>query len=368
MCTFLRSAVRHCCSHTHRRWAHRAPDRIYLREGMEKNSHFKNQIGGVAATMEKFPKLISNYLKVAAAATVNGKTPLVHAQMAHWSTGRFFTNDLNRSFQKKYPFFSYLRPVWEKDFQVDREVIEDKIEAFCQKNGAQAWTPGSWGFMPSRCDIDPDIRKYLVSTNYALLGNVAQGESAYYFAFNPIRIEQKNNTWAIVEEVVRRSLQMRGVHGDVANELMAVFEKYSNLNVENLFVIAVPREKLAHFAYDSKSFGIPTKEKIDEVVTNPMAYSSRLSGEEGGLQARLMIHKDAMTPASGIDVVCVNEDEEVERYCQGIEMTPPEDVSEYAPFFKHQHTAAEESDRRTRRELRKTIADIAEYIVQKPGS
>lgn len=374
MCIGVMAAARACyakrsCHKPQLRWTHRAPDKRYLNEGIGKNIHFKNQVEEASKTIESFPKLFSNYLKVAAAATVKGKTPFVHAQPAYWSTARFLAKDLNPSFQERHPYFSYLRPVADKDFQIERKEIEDRIEAFCQKNGRHGWTPGSWDIPPSRCDEHPSIRKFLISVNYALLSNVSRHESAFYFVFNACIRMRKQDDWTIIEEVGKRSLCMRGIQctDEFSKILVNIFEKYSSLNTGNICVIAVPQEKLRNFAYDSKSFGIPTGEKIEKVVMDPMSYVSRLSGEEGGLQARVMVHKDTMTPASGIDVVCVNEDEEVDRYCIGLEMTPPEEVAEYAPFIIHKQTAVEENDRQVRKELRKMIKDLAQNILQKPG-
>jgi hypothetical protein len=371
MCVGLQKAIR-CLRVNHigktpgKRWTHRAPDLVFFNEGVKKNKHFENQVGNAIDKMQEFPKLISNYFKVATAATLKGKTPFVHAQAAMWSVPRLFTRELNRNFYTKYPFHHSLRPNSDKDYQCDRKEIEEKIKVFCQNNGDHGWTPGTWDRSPSRCDMDPNIRKFLISMNYALLGNVSTMESAYYFAFEGSKMRDDEHPWKIAEEVFRRSLQMRGTQNQdrVIEELKDVFQNYEQLNAGNLLVIALPKEKLKSFAYDSKSYGIPTGRNIEEVASQPMRYSSHLSGEEGGLQARLMIHRDTMAPTSGIDVVCVNEDEEVDLYCKGFQITPPDQVPEYASLFKQKRTAVEESERQTRRELRYAIKALGERVTK----
>jgi hypothetical protein len=97
-------------------------------------------------------------------------------------------------------------------------------------------------------------------------------------------------------------------------------------------------------------------------LDHPFESPERLTGDEGGLQARLLLYKETMTPQSGLSVVCANDDEEVEAYCQGTDLTDPRQVKAFERILYRKSTPIEEENRQMRCNLKEKVIAIVHKI------
>jgi hypothetical protein len=363
MCTTTRSVrssvFKTTWAHHGKRFTHRAPDVIYLTKGAPLSSYYsKRSKEGMAYLSSHHPELFSAYLKTAATMVAKGKVPLVHGQRASWTVAFRFTQYLNA---KASSFFKFLRP-YSQEYLIKREDLAEKIKGFLAKHGDVSATPGTWGSTPSRLDHDESVRPHLLSTNYALMGNLAPFESAFHFTFQNGGLLDEEKEWSISKKVMQTALKAKGISEEkmfpLLKELKFCFDDYASLKTGNLLLIGVPKEKISSFAYDAKAYGIPTGTPIEKVVSNPAAYAERFDGENGGFQARFCVFKETLDPRSMIDVILVNDSEEVEAYAHQTKLTPPEAVDAFKPFVFHK-SPKEEEEYKKRKAIDEKIKSLA---------
>lgn len=342
-----------------RRFVHRSPDYAYLERGL-KNSYYRNIFVQNVSKMNQYPGFMGDYFKTAAVMKCQNKVPFVHAQSAIHRAPSIFLKTALSSASQQNQFFKYLRQPSDQ-FALGREDLIKKISKYIEKHGKDAWTPGSWNYSYSRLDADPEIRPYLMSVSYSMM-DFTEGESASYYFFKNSSGGNIEALKSFANKALETALIGRGLSDKVEQVLKSLeplYDEYAKLKVGTLYVIGVPKDKLEKFFYDSKSFGVPTGLKIEDVAQDPGESPVAFSNEEGGLQARLMIFKDTLKPSSGIDVIDINTSEEVERYCKGHSLDSTEVVFKPKGLFCSSSTEAERLHRKKQSQLDQKVIDLA---------
>lgn len=360
-CSFS-STYRSLHAHSFQRYTHTAPDREYIRRGTE-HAEYRRQFAANLYDMQRFPQLMQRYFKTAAVMRRKNLIPFVHAQSSGFMAFRIFTETLGHRPPSAFPHFKHLRSPSSK-YQLESAELWQKIDGFITKHGDQTWTPGTWNTTVARLDTDPELRPYLISASYSM-SQFAMMESAHYFTFRNRSVFASAAIAAVGNEAVVRAMRFHGYSeksSQVLADLAPLFEKFSQLDVGSLFVIGIPQDKVGRFAYDSKSFGVPTGDNIEKVSQDPAASPRAYSDEEGGLQARIMLYRETMRPQSGIEVVLVNDEKRVNDYCRGFDLKPPEEVLEYAPIFKVSKTDIEQENEAKAKDLEKQVKQIVDSL------
>ncbi len=341
------------------RHVHRTPDFRYLKEGTEKSEWYRAVFYESSEKMKEFPQLMNRYLKTAAAMKIKGKVPFVHAQPSYYRIPRLFLETICKKDLAKTHHFRFLR-FPSKQYEISKDVLMVKIQEYIKENGSTGWTPGEWNFNISRLDTEPKFRPFMVSLSYSMM-DYTKAESAFDFLFHhptlcPEKEKQMMQSW------IGNVMQIYGKKdkiSDVVNEIAPYFHDYAQLPVNSLLVIGIPEEKVNSFAYDAKSFGTPTGKDISEVAKAPWTSTRAFTKEEGGLQARLLMFKDTMDPNCGIEVVDVNDESEVENFCNGYALTPVSEVPEFARLFPNVTMPQERAYRERESLLDQKIKQIA---------
>lgn len=354
------------------RSSHRAPDFRFLQQAF--SSRFDNQlypkrncygesiIRPACEEMSAFPKLITNAITTSAAMVAQNLTPFFHGEPPGWNAIRLFMNTLINSKNKKN-YYKYFRMPSQID-DIERAELIQRIDQFIAENGTYHKSyKTSWGDpLLSPLDVDPGLRPHLLSVSYGIAANLSKFDSTYWFTFHYRKdVKKIENVFA---KAVMRSLKMRGHSlesiAEIIKEMNLLFNEYAQLKVGTLAIIGVPNEKLSEYIYDSKSMGHPTGRNIQNIVDHPFAESTdRLMGNEGGLQARLLLYKETMTPNCGLQVILANDDDEVEKYVCGRGIKNPMEFSIFDKLLYRKHTLIEEKDKQHRRMLDAKVITIA---------
>lgn len=360
------------------RKAHRAPDFKFLQEANYKrfdnrlypnrNCYGEPVIRSACEKMSLFPKLMQNAINTSAAMVAQDCVPFFHGEPSGLNAIRIFRNTLVHSKQDNQ-YYKYFRSTSAAHI-IERSELNERIKKYIADNGIYKSKTADglkfstiWGDpLLTPLDVNPHLRPHLLSVSYAMTANVSKYDSCYWFTFHPRNpVDKINDVFAIM---ATRSLRARGHSvesiAEVIHEMRSIFNEYAELKVGTLMVIGVPRDKLSLYVYDSKSMGHPTDKNIHNVVNKPFEEStSRIMGKDGGLQARLMLYKETMTPRSGIKVIIANDNNEVEEYCSGLDIENPHRISTFDPLLYRKNTSTEEEDSQKRRALDARVAAIA---------
>ncbi len=354
MCIYMRRNYSQTCFKEFRRYTHRAPDVKFIQEGQMHHVRFKDEIKEGIAEMNSYPKLMENLFKTSAAMVVQNKVPFVHGRSPMLGAIKLFVDALMCSKQKG--FYQYLRQP-SAQYQIERQDLFDRIDQFIKEHG--------FSLEPARLDHVPELRAHLVSIGYTMTSNFAFMESAYSFTFKKPAF--RGNIEDIFAGVLALSMRSRGFSDKiprVLKQMRPIFEEYNDLPVGDLLVIGIPKDKVEEYVYDSIAFGIPTGKKVWDVLDNPFESPKSLVGESGGLQARLMLYKETMTPSCGIEIVLANDDRQVEAYCQGVDLTDPRHVKAFDSILCQKYTHIEEFQKSKRKELAEKIISIAKNVIE----
>ncbi len=169
-------------------------------------------------------------------------------------------------------------------------------------------------------------------------------------------------TKKISNQAISRALQVRGVEvhriDSLLNRLQPLYDAYSKLKGGTLYVIGIPRDKIERFAYDSKSFGIPTGRSLASISQNPGSSPVAFTDEEGGPQVRLMMFKETLRADSGIDVIDINTPSEVSSYCESYPLVSPDKVFKEKGFFPFSETGKEQIHRQLLSQLDSQVKSL----------
>jgi len=69
-----------------------------------------------------------------------------------------------------------------------------------------------------------------------------------------------------------------------------------------------------------------------------------------------------MTPASGIEVIDVNSEDEVEAFCKGVTLAPSRDVFKHTGIFRDEATEAEQAYSRKLQQLDEEVRKLAQAV------
>jgi hypothetical protein len=360
-----------------RRFAHRAPDLKFLQEAENvrydealypmRNCYGKSVINSKCNTMSHFPELMGNYLKVAAVMRERNLIPFIHGEPPGLNGIRLFMHNLIKPKGKESYYKYFRRPT--PAFDIDRAELVRLIDQYTKDNGLYfkpklgMGTPTfSWGApMLSPLDQDQNLRPHLMALSYAMTANMSNYDSCFWFIFH--HRKGMNRIKSVFAETVTHSLKIRGQSKELISkyilEMDPIFNAYAELKVGTLAVIGIPEDKVSQYVYDSKSMGHPTGTDIRKVIENPFAESTdRLMGNDGGLQARLMLYNETMSPSSGIQVIIANDDNEVGEFCRGIDLIDPKKVGVFKKILCKESTSIEMEDKQRRKELEEKIITI----------
>lgn len=348
-------------THVQKRGVHRSSDYAYLQKGLQINA-YKKLFEERSHQMAQYPQFMDRYFKASAVMKCKNKMPFVHAQNAMFRVAHIFLKEFCEANPSKN-YFRYMRTP-SAQFNIDKNRVMSKVEDYCKEHGESGWTPGEWNGGASRLDHDPEIRPFLISASYSLM-DFSQWDSAFHFLFSNSSVTKQKEVKELANEAIATSMKMRGLKEripEVVQTLEPYYEAYSKLQLGTLFVIGIPMEKIEAFAYDSKAFGIPSREEISQVAKAPGNSPRAYNSEEGGLQARIVIYKETLNPASGIEVIDVNDEEEVARFCEGFQLEPSEEVFKDSRIFQKKTSNIEKEAMQKQKDLDEKVKNFASFV------
>jgi|GEM_PF-3376185 len=335
-----------------------AADAAYAQAGMHK-ADYRRAFENYAQSMSKFPALMERYFHVAAAMPARGYVPVVHAQASPYRGARIFVETLCKSFDPN-TFFRYLRQP-SNQFTLNSDEIMKRVDAHVEEHGDHAYTVCEFPGPVSRLDQAPAVSNHLLSSSYSMM-DFGHMESACHFLFENRNASGDDAMENRCFDVMKSVMQTRGLEEHFPNvwkQMVPLLKAYEDAPIGSLYVIGIPKERVENFAYDSKSFGIPTGESVADVVKNLSKHPRAHCDEQGGPQARLMVHRDTLNPRSGIAIVDVSKPQEVKRFCKGIRIEDPKDIEVFAPIFRGGSTGEEERFERMQQRLDKRVMELA---------
>jgi hypothetical protein len=362
-----------------KRNTHRIPDFIFLQES--RDSRFDNELypkrncygepimQSRCEEMSAFPELMENTFKIAAVMKERNLIPFFHGEPPGWNAIRLFMDTLIKSKGSKENYKYFRRP--SAAYNIDRTELIARIDQFIAENGIYMAPKEDkkfsffWGApMLSALDQDSNLKPHLLSVSYAMTSNLSKFDSCFWFLFNHRKCTKRINE--IFAQNVTHSMRIRGFSKDrifeTIKEMEPIFNAYTELKIGTLAVIGIPQEKISEYVYDSKSMGHPTGMNVLEVIANPFNDIDRLMGNDGGLQARLMLYNKTMHPDSGIHVILANDSKEVEKYCQGFDIVDPKCIDVFDRILHRRSTDIEKIDKQMRSALDEKVISLANRL------
>jgi hypothetical protein len=131
-------------------------------------------------------------------------------------------------------------------------------------------------------------------------------------------------TRVIADNMIRTVMCEKGYASQQIEEMLMsakqFYEEADKMEIGQLLAIGVPESLLNVVAYQSKPYGIPTGKPLKEVVDAVSRSESLLNVDH---QVRLILGRETMSPDSGIKVINVMDEKEVEAYCAGAMLGSP---------------------------------------------
>jgi hypothetical protein len=310
-------------------------DHFFLEEGIKQCPIFQKQVVLAKHRIKQYPAWTKQYLKAAAAASAKGKVPFIHGQAPRWRAARLFMEEIST---KKGSSFRYLRHPSSLD-SIKRSALWDKLTDLKVRTGN------------NELDLHPEIRSHLVSCSYSLWSNLTYLDSAFSYLFSRSHEWRQGYQMTTekrekfekeeVRKIVFQFLEKEGLPKDridqTVQKLCELSQGYEEFSINSAYLIAVPREKVNLFTYDSERFGVPTGKDALDVIDFPQEHKERFAGKtpSGGLQARILVCAETLDQRSGIDNIDLMNPEEAKEYAKGISMTSPEKVPAFSDLVSH---------------------------------
>jgi len=171
-------------------------------------------------------------------------------------------------------------------------------------------------FQKGKTDEAWEVRPFVISCNYALLGNFEQEESAIWWGFNP-GFNQKGSEAA--QRMLKQALQAQKLSDEHVSDLLQkaspILNGYANLQVANFLIIGVPFALMNKVAYDSLAYGKATGAAIVAAHEQTQVWIKQL---------RLVMGQETLDSRFGVRVVIANQQDEADSFCKDTALSSDE--------------------------------------------
>lgn len=162
-------------------------------------------------------------------------------------------------------------------------------------------------------------------------------------------------------KMVRAAMELKGYSDDkiedVLEKLQGLYEQAKELEYGQLLIVGMPSDKASEWTYASRRYGVATGRQMLEVMDD---LSQGISPKKAG-QVRLLLTEVSLHPVTGVSVVNLMDESEVESFCMGIPMKPLSEEQDLQTILDRSKDTVQ-LDRGPleafQRKLRNTIAEI----------